>query len=195
MRTALGWAKGFTKMSVRSKHQQARRLFTMLACGSERGPFCIRRLTNVLLVAQTSEPSKQGAVADPSCARLRSRACPELNESDGDRCAILNSVLPAWIQPMSPRQEGTLQSNPPIHCSNVQSAWFDYLLWFMFARRDWISKFQSARYVDSAGGSRCGEDVRTKLLRKLVTHPQPCQWVERSQISHSFWVQTLAGRA
>jgi hypothetical protein len=38
-----------------------------------------------------------------------SRACPELNESQGDRCAILNSVLPSWIQPMSPRQDGALQ--------------------------------------------------------------------------------------
>ena len=45
----------------------------------------------------------------PDCAddaRTWHRACPELNESDGDRVAILNSVLPSWVQPMSPRQAG-----------------------------------------------------------------------------------------
>ena len=39
-------------------------------------------------------------------ARTWHRACPELNESDGDRVAILNSVLPSWVQPMSPRAAG-----------------------------------------------------------------------------------------
>jgi hypothetical protein len=54
-------------------------------------------------VTQVEAPEGAAFIYD---ARMWHRACPELNESDGDRVCILNSVLPAWIQPMSPRDAG-----------------------------------------------------------------------------------------
>ena len=39
-------------------------------------------------------------------ARLWHRACPELNRTDSWRVAILNCVLPSWVVPMLPREQG-----------------------------------------------------------------------------------------
>ena len=54
-------------------------------------------------VTQVEAPAGAAFIYD---ARVWHRACPELNESDADRVCILNSVLPSWVQPMSPRDEG-----------------------------------------------------------------------------------------
>ena len=87
-------------MSVKSRHLRVLRSFTTRECGSERE-------ASRVFESCTSMPELTRLID----VRARSRACPELNESHGDRCAILNSVLPSWIQPMSPRQEGALQQS------------------------------------------------------------------------------------
>jgi hypothetical protein len=57
-------------------------------------------------VKQVTAPAGAAFIYD---ARLWHRACPELNHTESWRIAILNCVLPRWITPMLPREEGAEQ--------------------------------------------------------------------------------------
>ena len=94
-----------------------------------------------------------------------SRACPELNESDGDRCAILNSVLPAWIQPMSPLQEGAQQ---PMHAAKKRTASHRSSSLLRSGRRGRISKLRCARRSNTPRGPGRREDVWYQFLCKIT---------------------------
>jgi hypothetical protein len=54
-------------------------------------------------VHQVTAPAGAAFIYD---ARLWHRACPELNHTESWRVAILNCVLPRWITPMLPREQG-----------------------------------------------------------------------------------------
>ena len=54
-------------------------------------------------VYQVTAPAGAAFIYD---ARLWHRACPELNHTESWRVAILNYVLPTWVTPMLPREEG-----------------------------------------------------------------------------------------
>ena len=54
-------------------------------------------------VYQVTAPAGAAFIYD---ARLWHRACPELNRTDSWRVAILNCVLPSWVVPMLPREQG-----------------------------------------------------------------------------------------